>query len=56
MTVKTIIATFQPAVTCSKLTMGKLEQGVNIFKVNNKVNKNIVNFDHISHLVLVFLL
>ena len=32
----------QPAITCSKLTNETLEQGV--------------NFEHISHLVLVFLL
>ena len=27
---------FQPAITCSKLTIATLEQGVNMFKVNNK--------------------
>ena len=35
----------QPAFTCSKLTIETLEQGV-----------KYVNFEHISHLVLVFLL
>ena len=35
----------QTAFTCSRLTMETLEQGV-----------FIVNFEHISHLVLVFLL
>ena len=34
--------TIQPVFTCSKLTIETLEQGV--------------NFEHISHLVLVFLL
>ena len=27
---------FQPTITCSKLTIATLEQGMNIFKVNNK--------------------
>ena len=35
----------QPAFICSKLTIGTLDQGV-----------FIVNFEHISHLALVFLL
>ena len=38
----------KPAITCSQLTIEILEQGVKyVF---------IVNFEHISHLVLVFLL
>ena len=44
----------QPTITCSKLTIETLAQLWNMFKVN-KVNF-IVNFEHISHLVLVFLL
>ena len=36
----------QPAFTCTKLAKETLEQGV----------KQCVNFEHISHLVLVFLL
>ena len=46
-----------PAFTYSKLTIETLEQGVNMFKVNNKDSGIfIVNFEHISHLVQVFLL
>ena len=45
--------------TCSKLTMETLEQGLKF--VHNKDNNDVVrvfiaNFEHISHLVLVFLL
>ena len=39
--------TSQPAFTCSKLTIETLERRSSVF---------IVNFEHISHLVLVFLL
>ena len=57
----------QPACNCSKLTIETLEQGVKYVKVNKKNNTPerrhwrrfgvfIVNFEHISHLVLVFLL
>ena len=56
----------QPAITCSKLTIETLGKGVwNMFKVNNKDIRTtpvtsfwclIVNFKHISHFVLVFLL
>ena len=42
----------QPAIACSKLTIETLEQGVKY--VQSGVF--IVNFEHISHLVLVFLL
>ena len=38
----------KPAITCSKLAIEKLEEGVKY--------DFIVNFEHISHLVLVFLL
>ena len=41
----------QPAFTCSKLTIETLEQGV-----KRRSGVFIVNFEHISHLVLVFLL
>ena len=51
-------ATTQPARTCSKLAIGTLEQVENMFKVNNKGTWTpgvfIVNFQDISHLVLVF--
>ena len=53
---------FQRTFTCSKLTMKTLEQGVKMFKVNNKDSRTtrsgvfIVNCEHISHLVLVSLL
>ena len=49
----------KPAFTYSKLKIEALEQGVNMFKVNNKDTRTgvfIVNFEHISHLILVFLL
>ena len=56
----------QPAFTCSKLTIETLEQGVKICsKLTIKKPERrqwsrsgvfIVNFEHISHLVLVFLL
>ena len=43
--------------TCSKLTTETVEKGVNIFKVNSKdTSVFIVNFEHVSHLFLVFLL
>ena len=45
------------AFTCSKLTIQTLEQGVKHVKVNNKdAGVFIVNFEHIPHLVIVFLL
>ena len=60
----------QSVFTCSNVTIEALEQGVkvlNMFKVNNKETRMtftewrcsgffIVNFEHISHLALVFLL
>ena len=55
----------EPAITCSKLTIETLEQMWNMFKANNKDTERrhwrssgvfIVNFEHITHLVLVFLL
>ena len=51
-------ATTQPACACSKLAIGTLEQVEDMFKVNNKGTWTpgvfIVNFQDISHLVLVF--
>ena len=44
----------QSAFSCTKITKETLEQCVDIFKVNNKVNF-IVNFEHISHLVLEYI-
>ena len=46
----------QSAITCSKLTIETLEKGV--FNVNFWRHSGvfIVNFEHISHLALVFLL
>ena len=53
----------QAAFTCSKLTIKTLKQGVIMLKVNKKVTRTtprsrvfIVNFEHIPHLVLVFVL
>ena len=55
----------QPAFISSKLTIKKLEQGVKYVKRKQKRRQNdaigvtgvfIVNFEHISHLVLLFLL
>ena len=43
----------QTAFTYSKLTVETYEQGV---KYVQKVNNKVVNFEHISLLVLVFLL
>ena len=47
-----------PAITFSKLTIKALEKDVKyVNKVNNKANDVfIINFEHISHLVQVFLL
>ena len=59
------VTTSQLAIGCSKLTSKILEQAVNLFKVNNKDRRTtsltnsgvfIVNFEHISYLVLEFLL
>ena len=48
----------QLAVTCSKLTIEMLEQGVNYVQICQwrRSGVFIVNFEHISHLVLLFLL
>ena len=47
----------QPAITCSKLTIETLEQGVKYVQSQwRRSGVFIVNFEHISHLVLVFLL
>ena len=53
----------QPAIACSKLTIETLEQGVKyVQKLTIKTPERrrsgvfIVNFEHISHLVVVFLL
>ena len=47
----------QPAFTCSKLTVETLEQGVKyVQKCEICSGIFIVNFEHISHLVVVFLL
>ena len=54
-----------PSITCSKLTIETLEQGVKFFKVNTKHTRTTpmasfwclyCYFGHILHLVLVFLL
>ena len=47
------ICFFQPAITCPKLMIETLEQGVKYGRLSGVF---IVNFEHISHLVLVFLL
>ena len=44
----------QPAFTCSKLTVEALEQGVKYVQCRSGIF--IVNFEHISPLVLVFVL
>ena len=47
----------QPAITCSKLTIETLDKVWNMFKVNNKDSSGVfINFEHISHLALLFLL
>ena len=48
----------QPLIICSKLRIETPEQGEKLFKVNNGVSFGvyIANFEHIKHLVLVFLL
>ena len=49
----------QPTFTCSKITIETLEQGTKYVhnKVNNKATRTtLVNYEHISNLVLVFLL
>ena len=48
----------QPALSCSKLTKETLEQGVKYVQRRQWRRSGffIVNFEHISHLVLVFLL
>ena len=43
----------QPAITCSKITIETLEQGGKYVHCSGLF---IVNFEHIPHLVLVFLL
>ena len=50
----TLSIQIQPAFTCSKLIIKTLEQGVKY--VRRRSGVFIVNFKHISHLVLVFLL
>ena len=54
-TQQTHFMTSQPAFTCSKLTIGTLEQGVKYVQWRRS-GIFIVNFEHISHLVLLFLL
>ena len=44
----------QPATACPKLTIETLEQGIKCHRRRSGVF--IVNFEHILHLVLVFLL
>ena len=46
----------QSAITCSKLTIETLEQGRNMFKVNNRDTRTMPVASSVSHLVLVFLL
>ena len=48
-----VIVATQSAFTCSKLTIKTLEQGV---KYVRRSGVFIVNLEHISHLILVFLL
>ena len=49
----------QPAILCSKLTIETLEQGMKYVPNTSRQWRHsgifIVNFEHISHLVLVFL-
>ena len=53
---QTIIFT-QPAIACSKLIIEALEQGVKYVQSQwRRSDAFLVNFEHISHLVLVFLL
>ena len=54
-------STAQPAITCSKLTIETLEQGVKYvqslkLRQCRRSGVFIINFEEISHLVLVFLL
>ena len=56
----TLLKRTQSAFTCSKLAIQTLEQGVK-YGVTIKIPERrqavfIVNFEHISHLVLVFVL
>ena len=46
----------QPAFTCSKLTEETLEQGVKYVQIKDTRTTSVfvVNFEHISHLVLLF--
>ena len=37
-----MILVLQPAITCSKLTIETLEQGGNMFKVNNKDTRTML--------------
>ena len=47
----------QPVITCSKLTIETLEQGVKYVQCHwRRSGVFIGNLEHISHLVLVFLL
>ena len=48
-----VSVTSQPVIKCSKLTLETLEQGVKYWRRSGIF---IVNFEHISHLALVFLL
>ena len=48
-----VIVVTQSVFTCSKLTIKTLEQGV---KYVRRSGVFIVNLEHISHLILVFLL
>ena len=50
----TYLGKSQPAFTCSKSTIEALEQGVKYVQCRSGIF--IVNFEHISHLALVFLL
>ena len=55
---KLVLLPSQPAFTCSKLTIETLELGVKYFQSLQWRRSSIfiVNFKHISHLVLLFLL
>ena len=52
-----VMFTNQPAITCSKLTIATLEQGVKYFQTTLDLSFWCVYraYEHISHLVLVFL-
>ena len=59
MSVEIVAGTSQSAITCSKLTVERLEQGVKYVQIRRFWHRSgvfISNFEHISHLTLVFIL